>query len=76
VHVVGNPLHLLPDKRVLEARLGADRTGRSFAFQSMLKVITIIRLMQGMSSLHLPMRSAIIRLMRFEPFKTVVGQCV
>ena len=38
MHVVGNPLHLLPDKRVLEARLGKDRAERSFAFQSMLKV--------------------------------------
>ena len=38
LNVVGNPLHLLPDKRVLEARLGKDRTERSFAFQSMLKV--------------------------------------
>ena len=40
VHVVANPLHLLPDKRVLEARLGKERSGsgRSYPLQSMQKV--------------------------------------
>ena len=40
VHVVANPLHLLPDKRVLEARLGKQRSGagRSYPLQSMQEV--------------------------------------
>lgn len=40
VHVVANPLHLLPDKRVLEARLGKERSGagRSYPLQSMQEV--------------------------------------
>ncbi len=35
---MGNPLHLLPDKRVVVERLGADRASRGFAFRSMLEV--------------------------------------
>jgi predicted amidohydrolase YtcJ len=41
VHVVGNPLHLLPDKRVLDERLGTERAQRSFAYNSMIKVSSL-----------------------------------
>ena len=40
IHAVVNPLHLLPDKRVLKTRLGEQRAGhgRSYAFNTLSKV--------------------------------------
>ena len=51
LHVVANPLHLLPDKRVLHERLGSVRAGagRSYALQSMQKVPQSV---QGFAQVH------------------------